>query len=141
MTESTKTALVAWNGETYSGAGDWYDKFTNDPEFLEYTEDLDNDEILRLALFAYNTGCSLVPEDLFLLVAQEQEAFQGEHESEEEFTRELLEETDTLPADLPSWVCIDYQRTWDSALRFDFFAYDVVDINGSYRKFFWSANV
>jgi hypothetical protein len=141
MTESTASTLVAWNGETYRGAGDWYDKFTNDPEFLEYTEDLDHDEILRLALFAYNTGCALVPEDLFLLIAQEQEAFQGEHDSEAEFAEDFFTSTGQLDEEATKWLVIDWQATYNYALRFDYFAYDVVDINGSYRKFFWSSNV
>jgi hypothetical protein len=140
MTE-TKTALVAWNGETYKGASDFYDKFKNDPEFLEYTEDMDNDEILRLAMFADNGGWGLVPDDMDAFIAQEQEAFCGEYESEAEFTRELLIETGTLPEDLPNWICIDYQLTWDTALRFDFFSYAVVDVDGNYRKHFWNANL
>jgi hypothetical protein len=67
----TETNLVAWNGETYKGAGDWFDKFKNDPEFIEYTEDLNADEILRLALFAYNGAWGLVPEDMPLFISQE----------------------------------------------------------------------
>lgn len=70
MTTETKTNLVAWNAETYKGAGDWYDKFTIDEEFLEYTESLDPDEVLRLALYAYNNGYHLVPEDLPLFIVQ-----------------------------------------------------------------------
>lgn len=139
MTVQEETQIIAWNGETYKGAGDWYDKFTTDPEYTEYTQDLDKDEILRLALYAYNGAWGLVPEDLPALISEEQESYQGEAESEEEFTRELLEETCSIPQDLPSWVVIDYQRTWDSALRFDFFEYQVIDIDGNYRQFFWRA--
>jgi hypothetical protein len=137
MTTKTKTNLVAWNGETYKGAGDWYDKFKTDPEYLEYTEDLNPDELLRLALYAYNGSWQLVPEDLCLLVAQEQDNYRGEAESAEEFTREIIEEMGYITEDMPSWICIDYQRTWDSALRFDFFEYQVIDIDGNYRQFFW----
>ena len=140
MTTETKTNLVAWNGETYKGAGDWYDKFTSDPEYLEYTEDLNNDELLRLALYTYNGSWQLVPEDLCLLVAQEQDNFRGEAESAAEFTREIIEEMGYITEDFPSWICLDYQRTWDSALRFDFFEYQVIDIDGNYRQFFWWNN-
>jgi hypothetical protein len=38
---------------------------------------------------------------------------------------------------VPSWVVIDWQATWDSALRFDFFTYDVINEDGEYVKFFW----
>jgi hypothetical protein len=137
MTTERKTNLVAWNGETYAGAGDWYDKFRNDEEWKEYTEDLDNDELLRLSMYAYNNGYYLVPEDLPLFIAEEQENFRGEAESEAEFTREIIEEMGYITEDFPSWICLDYQRTWDSALRFDFFEYRVIDIDGNYRQFFW----
>lgn len=138
MTTETKTNLVAWNGETYKGAGDWYDKFKTDPEFLEYTEDLNNDELLRLSMYAWNSGYALVPEDLPLFIAEEQYNFRGEAESEAEFTRELLEEAGDISKDLPSYVVIDYQATWDRNLRLDFFEYRVIDIDGNYRQFFWS---
>jgi hypothetical protein len=36
---------------------------------------------------------------------------------------------------------IDWEATYNYSLRFDFFEYDVIDIDGQYRKFFWSANV
>jgi hypothetical protein len=137
MTTETKTNLVAWNGETYAGAGDWYDKFRNDEEWKEYTEDLDNDELLRLSMYAYNNGYALVPEDLPAFIGEEQENFRGEAESAAEFTREIIEEMGYITEDMPSWICIDYQRTWDSALRFDFFEYQVIDIDGNYRQFFW----
>jgi len=136
----TKTNLVAWNGETYTGAGEWYDKFKNDPEYTEYTEDLNNEEILRLSMFAYNGAWGLVPEDMPAFIAQEQDSYRGESESEEEFTRELVEEMGYISGDMPSWIVIDYQRTWDSALRFDFFEYQVIDIDGNYRQFFWWNN-
>jgi hypothetical protein len=140
MTTKTKTNLVAWNGETYAGAGEWYDKFKNDPEFTEYTEDLDTDEILRLALFAYNGAYGLVPEDMPLFIAQEQDSYRGEADSEADFTREIVEEMGYISADTPSWIVIDYQATWDSALRHDFIEYAVIDIDGNYRQFFWWAN-
>lgn len=140
MNTETKTKLVAWNGETYAGAGDWYDRFTTDPEFTEYTEDLTQDELLRLALYAYNGAWGLVPEDMPVFIGEEQENYRGEAESEAEFARELLEEMGGIPEDFPSWVVIDYQATWDRNLRHDFFDYRVIDIDGNYRQFFWWAN-
>lgn len=137
----TQTKLAAWNGNTYNGAGEWYDKFTTDPEFLEYTEELDQDEILRLAIFAYNNGWMLVPEDMPLFVAQEQEAFWGEFASGAEFAQHVADEIDNLPEGIPSWIVIDWERSWEANLRHDFYEYDVIDINGSYRKFFWNCNV
>ena len=140
MNTETKTNLVAWNGETYKGAGEWYDKFTTDPEFTEYTEDLSQDEILRLAIWAYNGAWGLVPEDMPAFISEEQNAFSCEAESPAEFTREIIEGMGYISEDMPSWIVIDYQLTWDSALRHDFIEYAVIDLDGNYRQFFWSAN-
>jgi hypothetical protein len=141
MSNETKTELVAWSGETYKGAGDYYEQFNNDPEFLEYTEDLEQEERLRLALFSYNNCWRLVPEDLPALMAQEQEAFWGEFESGAKFAEHLAEELGDMPEGLPSWICIDWEASWERNLRHDFFTYDVIDIDGGFRKFFWNANV
>ena len=140
MTTETKTNLVAWNGETYKGAGEWYDKFTTDPDFIEYTGDLSQDEILRLAIWAYNGGWELVSEDMPLFIGQEQDAYRGEAESPAEFTREIIEEMGYINADMPSWIVIDYKATWDRALTHDFIEYAVIDLDGNYRQFFWWAN-
>lgn len=137
MTTETKTNLVAWNGETYKGASDYFDKFKNNEDWKEYTEGLDNDELLRLSMYAWNSGYALVPEDLPAFIGEEQENFRGEAESAAEFTREIIEEMGYITEDFPSWICLDYQTTWDSALRFDFFEYQVIDIDGNYRNFFW----
>ena len=136
---STITNLVAWNGETYHGTGDFYNQFKTDPEFTEFTQDLTDEELLRLALYAYNSCQILVPEDLPHLISAEQENYRGESESEEEFTRELLEEAGDIPKDFPNYIVIDYQATWDRNLRHDFFTYKVIDIDGTYRQFFWWA--
>ena len=45
------------------------------------------------------------------------DAFYGHFDSVEDFVEDYL---DQIGNELPSWVCVDYERTWDSALRFDF---------------------
>ena len=135
---NTKTALVAWSGDTYTGAGETYDWLL---EQTEYTEDLDPDQILRLAIFAYNGGWSLVPEDLPALIAQEEEAYQGEFNSEAEFAEDFFESTGQIDEEATKYLVIDWQGTYNYSLQFDFFNFDVIDIDGAYRKFFWNANV
>jgi len=51
-----------------------------------------------------------------------EEAYEGEFESEAYFTEDML--ANICDSDLPSWVVIDYQATWDSALRFDYWQED-----------------
>ena len=58
------------------------------------------------------------------------DAFYGHFDSVEEFVEDYL---DQIGNELPSWVCVDYERTWDSALRFDF---DFDETNG----IMWCAN-
>jgi len=137
MTTATKN-LVAWNGETYKGASDYYDQFTTNPEFLEFTGDLDSDEILRLAMFAHNGGWQLVPEDMPLFIGQEQEAFWGEFANGGDLAERVAAELGEAAA--PDWVVIDWQASYDRNLRHDFFDYQVIDIDGRYRMFFWNAN-
>ena len=57
-------------------------------------------------------------------------AFYGHFDSVEDFVEDYL---DQIGNELPSWVCVDYERTWDSALRFDF---DFDEDNG----IMWCAN-
>ena len=58
------------------------------------------------------------------------DAFYGHFDSVEDFVEDYL---DQIGNELPSWVCVDYERTWDSALRFDF---DFDETNG----IMWCAN-
>ena len=44
-------------------------------------------------------------------------AFYGHFDSIEEFIDDYMEQ---IGNDVPSWIVIDYDRTWDSGLRFDF---------------------
>ena len=51
-----------------------------------------------------------------------EDAYNGEWRSEAEFAEDLC--NDCFPNDLPYWVSIDWQNTWDSALRFDYDYHD-----------------
>ena len=51
---------------------------------------------------------------------QYEDSYQGQFRSEGDFVEHLLDEGE--PLNIPSWVCIDYQLSWDSALRHDFFS-------------------
>ena len=46
-----------------------------------------------------------------------EEAYEGEFDSEAHFTEETIA---SMGENIPSWIVIDYQATWDSALRFDY---------------------
>lgn len=55
-------------------------------------------------------------------VHAEEESYHGEHEDYEEFARYYLDNFMTIG--IPSWVVIDYGRTWEANLRHDFTAED-----------------
>ena len=44
------------------------------------------------------------------------EMYEGNYESVEQF----IDDRELIDHEIPSWVVIDYEATWDSALRFDF---------------------
>jgi len=46
-----------------------------------------------------------------------EEAYEGEFDSEAHFTEEMIA---NMGENIPSWIVIDYQQTYDSALRFDY---------------------
>ena len=47
----------------------------------------------------------------------------------------IIDELELIDYDIPSWLCIDYEATWESALRFD---YDKID--STYGYDFWRIN-
>lgn len=57
-----------------------------------------------------------------------EENYEGEFKDDADFVYEYLQRTDV---DVPSWLEIDYQGTWDKSLRFDF-----VEENGYYFRNF-----
>ena len=59
------------------------------------------------------------------------ELYQGNYQSVEEF----IDELELIDYDIPSWLVIDYEATWDSALRFD---YDKIE--STYGYDFWRIN-
>ena len=44
------------------------------------------------------------------------ELYEGNYESVEQF----IDDRELIDHEIPSWIVIDYEATWDSALRFDF---------------------
>lgn len=48
------------------------------------------------------------------------EAYQGQHSSGADFAEYIAEEVGDIPKDLPSWICIDWERTWEANLRHDY---------------------
>jgi antirestriction protein len=48
------------------------------------------------------------------------DAYAGEADSPANFVEELAEETECVPKDLPNWIVIDWDATWNCNLRYDY---------------------
>lgn len=127
---TTATKLTAWNGETYTGLGGLFDTIR------EQFEELDMEEALRLAVYAWNSNATSNNMDLADVLTEEQECFVGAYESDAAFAEETL--TDLI-IDIPNYIVIDWQATYDSALFDSYFSYDVITTDGEYKKLFWRA--
>jgi len=75
---------------------------------------LDNDERELLARYCDALGCD------GLTIEQARDAFQGTADSCAEFAENLAQECGEIFKDLPSWICIDWEASWNSGLRFDY---------------------
>ena len=51
---------------------------------------------------------------------QFEDSYQGQYISEGDFVEQILD--DCYQCDLPTWVHIDYQKTWDDSLSWDYFS-------------------
>ena len=57
------------------------------------------------------TDCFGIYEDISEIQQRIEENYIGEYDSDEEFAEELLIQTDSIPANLPSYLYIDWERT------------------------------
>ncbi len=147
MSTETRKPLRHWQGqgsdqrlEEWAGLEAIYQELTSG-EFAQYTSELTEDELLRLSLFAWNGSWSLVPEDLPLLIAQEQEAYWGEFATVGEFAEDYFTSTGLLDEEATKHLVIDWEGTYYYSLQFDFFSYQIWDHEGWPRQFFWNSNV
>jgi hypothetical protein len=70
-------------------------------------------------------------------VEEELDAFYGEYDSEAEFAEELYYSAGDVPKDFPLYFAIDWQKVWDASLRFDFDSQAVIDVDGTFKRYFW----
>ena len=77
---------------------------------------MDEDDRKMVEMYADATGYSI--EDIDLSDAQD--AFHGTADSEADFAEQIAEETGAIPADIPNWIVIDWEATWNCNLRHDY---------------------
>ena len=49
-----------------------------------------------------------------------EESYQGKYENGAEFAEQLCQDCGYITRELPSWIEIDWQKTWDNALSYDY---------------------
>jgi hypothetical protein len=142
ITEQRENNIITdWGGVAYNGLREIVEHIKN----TELEEELDLDEVLRLALYTWNNHETkpedLTPERLAEIWAMENDAYAGEFSTEADFAEDLI--TQTSDQELPSWVVIDWQGTYNYALQFDYYNYEARLIDGGelvMSRYFWRAN-
>jgi len=94
----------------------WYEESSAPPAILwEWMEMKDEPMREAFGLYAENMGGDVKMCDF-------ENCYQGTADSEADFAENLTEGCGDIPKDLPSWIVIDWKKSWDSGLRFDYWA-------------------
>jgi antirestriction protein len=91
----------------------WYSESSAPADILWEWLELGEDEREAFGLYADNLGGEAAIDGF-------RDCYQGTRDSEADFAQELAEDCDCIPKDLPGWIVIDWQASWDCNLRFDY---------------------
>ena len=61
-----------------------------------------------------------------------EEMYQGQHETGANFAEMIASDCGYVSRDMPSWIEIDWQKTWDNALSYDYTQIGYAIFNDSY---------
>lgn len=96
----------------------------NFDDLLEvWSEETDDDRREAMGEYLDDTGA----DDL----SDFEEAYQGQFQDGGEFAQHIAEELGEVPKELPSWIVIDWDASWDRGLRFD---YTITDSGHVFRN-------
>lgn len=84
-------------------------------KLLDYVN-MDADDREMLEMYAEATGYNIDEIEL----DEARDAFHGTADSEEDFAEQIAEECGEIPKDLPSWIVIDWQASWNCNLCHDY---------------------
>ncbi len=110
----------------------------------ELEEELEWHEKLKLAVYVSNVAAfdDLTPDRLIELYWESVENFHGSHSNEAEFAESFLTEVGLVDENATENLVIDWQGTYDYALRYDYFNVFVMAKNEETKaleveRFFW----
>lgn len=92
----------------------WYSESSAPPEILWEWLELSESEQAAFGVFADNFGGDATIDDF-------REAYQGVWDSGAAFAENIAEECGEIPKDLPNWIVIDWEASWNCNLRHDYF--------------------
>jgi len=88
----------------------------NELEKLYEYINMDEDDRKLIEMYADATGYNI--DDIEL--SDVQDNFMGTADSEEDFAQQQAEDCGEIPKDMPSWIVIDWQASWNCNLRHDY---------------------
>ena len=118
MQEETKELLDEYNEEYCWEYNDMVDfiKEHGEKDFREYYETYNR--------LVDDYGQNLVDEFIedfdVSTIENFEDMYQGQYESGAEFAEQIASDCGYITRDLPSWIEIDWQKTWDNALSYDY---------------------
>ena len=116
--------LFVKNHHILTGAGDTYHVHDSFDDIAQaWNDETDDDRREAMGEYLDDMGA----DDL----SDFDEAYQGQYISGAAFAEQLCEDIGTVPKDFPSWICINWERTWESALRHD---YHITDSGHVFRN-------
>ena len=118
LQEETQELLDEYN-ETY----DW--SYNDMVDFIKkYGEEDFREYYVQYSSLVDDYGQGLVDQYIedYLLDAVEhfEDAYQGEYESGADFAEQLASDCGYISRDFPSWIEIDWVKTWDNTLSYDY---------------------
>ena len=118
MQEETKELLDEYNEEYCWEYNDMVDfiKEHSEEEFVHHYETYNR--------LCEDYGQNLVDEfieDFDLSTIENfEDMYQGQWDSGGQFAKSICEDCGDIPRNVPSWIEIDWQKTWDNALSYDY---------------------
>ena len=130
MQEETKELLDEYNEEYCWEYNDMCDFIENhsEEEFVDHYE-------------TYNRLCedydkNLVDEFIedfdVSTIENFEDMYQGQYNSGADFAEQIASDCGYISKDMPSWIYIDWQKTWDNALSYDYTEIDGHIFNNNY---------
>ena len=118
MQEETKELLDEYN-ETYC----W--EYNDMVDFIkEYSEEEFVDHYETYNRLCEDYGQNLVDEFIedfdVSTIENFEDMYQGQYNSGADFAEQIATDCGYITRDLPSWIEIDWQKTWDNALSYDY---------------------